>query len=122
MKAKVKKWLLPLSGLFIGFINGFFGGGGGMLLVPSLRFIGGIDQKKSQATAISIILPLSLVSALIYTFKGIYDIKVGLAAGGGVILGGIAGAFLLKKLSNKYLSIIFYALMLAAGIRMVFSK
>jgi len=121
MKERCKKWLLPLVGLFIGFINGFFGGGGGMLLVPSLKFIGGVDQKKSQATAISIILPLSLISALIYTFKGIYDLPIGLSVGGGVIAGGALGAYILNKLSNKVLSIIFYVLMLAAGIRLVFS-
>lgn len=118
-KNNIKKWLMPISGLFIGFINGFFGGGGGMLLVPALKFIGGNDQKKSQATAISIILPLSLISALIYTFKGVYDLGVGLSVGSGVIVGGIIGALLLNKLSNKCLCIIFYLLMLAAGIRMV---
>lgn len=121
MRDKTKKLLMPIVGLFIGFINGFFGGGGGMLLVPALKFIGGIEQKKSQATAISIILPLSLISALIYTIKGVYDINIGLSVGSGVIVGGIIGAFILNKLSNKCLSIIFYLLMLAAGIRMVIS-
>ena len=119
MKKRIKKWLMPLSGLFIGFVNGFFGGGGGMLLVPAFKFIGGLDQKKSQATAIAVILPLSLVSALVYTSKGIFDIPVGFSAGLGVVAGGLLGACLLKKLSNKTLSIIFYFLMLAAGIRMV---
>ncbi|MGI6701087.1 MAG: TSUP family transporter [Christensenellales bacterium] len=122
MKLKCKKWLMPVIGLFIGFINGFFGGGGGMLLVPSLKFVGGVDQKKSQATAISIILPLSLISGLVYTFKGVYDLGIGLSVGGGVIAGGVLGACLLKKISNKALAVIFYLLMLAAGIRMVIAK
>ena len=113
---------MPVIGLFIGFINGFFGGGGGMLLVPSLKFVGGVDQKKSQATAISIILPLSLISGLVYTFKGVYDLGIGLSVGGGVIAGGVLGACLLKKISNKALAVIFYLLMLAAGIRMVIAK
>lgn len=120
MKNRWKKWLLPVAGLFIGFINGFFGGGGGMLLVPTLKFLGGLEQKRSQATAISIILPLSLISALIYTFKGIFDINIGLSAGSGVIVGGLLGAYILNKLSNKVLCIIFYILMLVAGIKMLF--
>lgn len=119
MSNKKKKYLMPLTGLFIGFINGFFGGGGGMLLVPTLKFIGKEEQKIAQATAIAIILPLSLISAIIYTFNGVSDVNVGLSAGSGVIIGGIAGALLLNKLSNKFLSILFYFLMIAAGVRMV---
>ena len=122
MKLKCKKWLMPVIGFFIGFINGFLGGGSGMLLVPSVKFVGGVDQKKSQATAISIILPLSLISGLVYTFKGVYDLGIGLSVGGGVIAGGVLGACLLKKISNKALAVIFYLLMLAAGIRMVIAK
>lgn len=121
MKKKTSKWLLAVAGLFIGFINGFFGGGGGMLLVPSLKFIGGIDQKHSQATAISIILPLSLISAIVYTLKGVSDLNIALSTGSGVIVGGIIGAFLLNKLSNRCLTVIFYGLMIAAGVRMVIS-
>ena len=37
----------------------------------------------------------------------------------GVVAGGILGAALLNKLSNKVLSFIFYGIMIFAGIKMV---
>ncbi len=115
----VKLTALAFSGLAIGFANGFFGGGGGMLLVPLLSFVAKLEEKKSHATAIAIMLPLSVLSAVIYTVKGAYHITTGLITGGGVIAGGIVGALLLNKLNNKVISMIFYALMIAAGIRML---
>lgn len=123
LSIKKRKFLnmsfLGVSGLAIGFANGFFGGGGGMLLVPLLTFVAKLEEKKSHATAIAIILPLSVLSAVIYTLKGTHDINAGLIAGGGVIAGGVLGAFLLNKLNNKTVSMIFYVLMIAAGIRMI---
>lgn len=111
--------LLAVAGIAIGFLNGFFGGGGGMLLVPLLTFVANMEEKKSHATAIAIILPLSLLSAVIYTLKGTYDINGGLVIGGGVVAGGILGALLLSKLNNKTISVIFYILMIVAGVRMI---
>lgn len=90
-----------------------------MLLVPLLTFVANMEEKKSHATAIAIILPLSLLSAVIYTLKGTYDINGGLVIGGGVVAGGILGALLLSKLNNKTISVIFYILMIVAGVRMI---
>lgn len=120
IKNKKQNFFFALSGIFIGFINGLFGGGGGMLLVPAYQYIGKMNEKPSHATAIGVILPLSIVSATVYTLRGVYDVVNGLIIGGGVIAGGIAGAFLLKKLSGKLVSAVFYVMMIAAGIRMLF--
>ncbi len=58
-KNKVK--LLSI-GIITGFINGLFGSGGGTIVVPALIFLLGMDDHKAHATAISIILPLSIIS------------------------------------------------------------
>jgi uncharacterized membrane protein YfcA len=118
-KTLTKNIYLCVCGAFIGFANGFFGGGGGMLLVPALTFIAKLEQKESHATAIAVILPLSVVTAVIYTLSGRIEIAGGLVVGAGVMAGGIAGALLLKKLPKKVLSAVFYIAMIAAGIRMV---
>ena len=48
-----------------------------------------------------------------------FDFKTGLPAGGCVLLGGIFGAFLLSKFSNKFIKILFALIMIGAGIKMV---
>jgi hypothetical protein len=111
--------ILIVCGLFIGFTNGFFGGGGGLICVPVLTRALKLKQKSAHATAILIILPLSLISSLVYLRAGAFQIDAGLSAAAGVIAGGVLGALLLKKLSNKAAGIIFAFIMIAAGVRLI---
>ena len=46
---KVNKLYILLFGALIGLINGFFGGGGGMVVVPLLNKLFKMEQKKAQA-------------------------------------------------------------------------
>lgn len=114
------KLILSLCGALIGFINGFFGGGGGMICVPLLEKMLHLDNKYSHATAIAVILPISFVSAIIYTLGGHIESVSFLTVGAGVILGGILGSFLLKFLPSKVIRIIFVFVMLLGGIRLLF--
>lgn len=107
------------SALLTGVANGLFGGGGGMLAVPAYTLFCGEDTKKAHATAVAAILPLSAISAAIYIANGNFDPSFGYYVGGAVVAGGIVGSFLLKKISSGLLEFVFYAVMLAAGIRML---
>lgn len=93
-----KKILTCFCSIFIGIVNGLFGAGGGMLAVPCLNYICGLDEKSAHATAIAVILPVVI----------------------GVTIGGILGALFLKKISPNALSFLFYALMTFAGFKMIF--
>lgn len=108
-----------LTGASAGFINGVFGGGGGMIVVPMLIKLLNREQKKAHATAILIILPLSILSGLLYASSGAFNLKVGVPVIIGVVGGGIVGALALKKLSNQWVLIIFSVLMAAAGLKML---
>lgn len=108
-----------ISSAIIGLTNGFFGGGGGMICVPLLENIYKIDNKKSHATTLAIIFPLSLVSSAIYITENSIDFLHLLYISLGVTIGGVIGAFLLKKLNNKVVRIIFAVVMFVAGLKMV---
>lgn len=118
----MKKNILKISliGIFTGLLNGLFGSGGGTLLVPAMIFLLGIEEHKAHATAISIILPLAIVSTIIYFKSGIisYGITVKIAIGG--VIGGYLGAKLLNKIPNNMLRKIFAVFMMIAAFRMVF--
>lgn len=109
-----------LTGAIAGLINGLFGGGGGMVVVPMLISLLGFVPKKAHATAILIILPLSIISGILYISFGNLEWSVGLPVAIGVTAGGVVGAFLLSKLSSKWVIIIFALVMAFAGGKMLF--
>ena len=115
-----KRTLLKAAfGLIAGFVSGFFGGGGGMTIVPFLEKALQKEDKKAHATAILVILPVTIAGAAVYLSGG-FNWGAGLPAGGGVLLGGAFGALILSKFSNKFLRVIFALIMIIAGIRMIF--
>ncbi len=116
---KVKKWQILLFGGLIGVINGFFGGGGGMVVVPLLTKLFGLEQKKAQATALFVILPISLVSTIVYLCFNSVNFASGWPVMVGIVAGGIIGASLLNKLKNNVVKGIFIFFMILGGTGML---
>ena len=114
------KLYLILTGTVTGVANGFFGGGGGMIVVPLLTFLLKVKTKAAHATAIAIILPITVAASVIYFLKGSFDFGVGIPSGAGVVAGGAVGAWLLGKLSAKWIIRVFAVVMLAAGVKLLF--
>ena len=108
-----------LFGLAVGFVNGFFGGGGGMIAVPAMKKLG-LKTKESHASAIFVILPISIASTITYITTDSLNLEGGLPIIISVFVGGIVGSFLLKKLQSKVVEFIFAIVMIGAGVRMMF--
>ncbi len=114
-----RKILLIFLGGIVGFLNGFFGGGGGMVCVPTLEKGLKLPSKKAHATAIAVIFPLSVLSGTIYVVKGVISSLPLLTVGLGVIFGGLLGSVLLKFLPEKIVAFVFAILMFVGGVRMI---
>lgn len=106
-------------GFTTGLANGIFGSGGGTILVPCLVFLLGIEDHKAHATAISIILPLSLISSFIYYGYDVVDLPLTLKVAAGSVLGAVVGSCLLNKVPVNALRKIFGIFMIIAAVRMV---
>ncbi len=111
---------MSAAGCAVGAVNGIFGGGGGMIVVPLLTSVGKKPPLVAHATAILIILPVSLASSVVYLCSGLFETELFLAVGIGVLAGGFAGARLLGKISPAVATLVFAVVMLAAGLRMLF--
>ncbi len=108
-----------IFGFLIGLINGFLGAGGGMIAVPALKQ-SGFSQKEAHENAIAVILPLTILSAALYLYRGSVTLTDALPFIPSGLVGAIVGTFLMKKISNIWLSRIFGGFMIFAGIRMLF--
>lgn len=104
----------------MGVVNGFFGGGGGMIVVPLLTKLFKMEQKKAQATALFVILPISAVSTIVYLCNNSVNFTQSWPVILGIVLGGIVGAKLLNKLNNNIIKGIFIFFMFLGGIGMLF--
>lgn len=109
-----------LSGAAAGLINGFFGGGGGMLLVPLLSRWLKLNDQKTFATSVAVILPLCVLSSAVYLFRGGLELSAALPYLLGGALGGILGGKLFKNVNMLWLRRGFALLILYAGIRSAF--
>ncbi len=114
-KPKLKHLLL---GSLIGIVNGLLGAGGGMLAVPILKKLG-LSQKEAHINAVAVILPITVLSAILYLYKdyvNLSDAFVYIPTG---ILGSLLGTYILNKISPLWLKRIFGALMVYAGARLL---
>lgn len=90
-----------------------------MIAVPILTDVLGYPRKQAHATAILIITPVCLISAITYIVNGFTDLSIIIPAALGNVAGGLLGAQLLGKLPKIWVDITFIAIMLIAGVRMV---
>lgn len=115
-----KNWKKIIIGLVTGVLNGLFGAGGGSVVVPAMERFLDIDEKKSHATGIAIILMMSTVSSFIYIKKGFFDFNLWMWVSIGGVAGGLTGAKLLGKIPKKWLKIIFGVVISITAVKMIF--
>ncbi len=113
------KLYMYLYALLTGIINSAIGAGGGMISVPAMKKYG-LDQKNAQATTLAVILPLTVISAVIYAINGFYSPADALKYIPFGFLGAVIGVKITEKMKNKFLKKIFALFMIWSGVRMLF--
>ena len=108
---------LRLTGVAGGLVNGLFGGGGGMAVVPLLTRWCGMEEKKAFATCVAVIFPFCVLSAAIYLFRTGFDLLTALPYLLGGLAGGLVGGRLMGRVSVIWLRRIFAAFLLYGGVR-----
>lgn len=116
---KESKAFLCIAAVCTGITNGLFGAGGGMLAVVVLERLCNLESERAHATALMIMLPLSVVSILVYLLRGTLCWDAVPLTALGMLPGSFLGAKLLGRLHTVWIDRIFSLLMLAAGIRLL---
>ncbi|MBQ7410408.1 MAG: sulfite exporter TauE/SafE family protein [Clostridia bacterium] len=108
-----------LAGFLAGIVSGFFGAGGGMILVPFLTLILRKEEVEARATTILCIFFMVLTSSIFYFKQDSIDWLIAMKASIGGIIGGVIGSKLLIKLDKNILQIIFIIFLLYSGIKFI---
>ena len=119
MDAFEKKHLAgaALAGLGAGILNGLFGGGGGLVLIPGLDQLAGVAEDRLFSTSVLVMLPVSLLTLLLsgpvpdLPWGPALPYLLGSAAGG--ILAGLSG----RRIPVRWLHRILGIMLLWGGVR-----
>ena len=108
--------LLAMAGAAAGMVNGLFGAGGGMILVPLLMATNSLTEEEIFPASISIILPMCVLTLLVSSGSGLpwADALPYLL---GSAIGGIAAGLWGKRIPTVWLHRILGLLILWGGIR-----
>jgi uncharacterized membrane protein YfcA len=113
----IKKWSFILAGAGAGLVNGLFGAGGGLILVPLLTKFTDIDDDQVFPTSVSIILPICIISLVFSLSRGHSDLSGVIPYLIGSAVGGIAAGFAGRKIPTIWLHRSFGLLIIWGGVR-----
>lgn len=107
-----------IIGLAAGLLGGLFGVGGGLIIVPGLVSVAGMDRRLAHGTSLAATLPIAAASLITYVSHGNVDWAVALFLALGAIAGAIVGTTLLQIIPKNVLVIIFVVTVLATATRL----
>lgn len=118
----VVSWLkLILIGSLAGVAAGFFGVGGGVVIVPALIYWAGYSQHRATGTSLAVLLPpIGLAAALEYYRHGNVDVRAATLLAGGMFVGSWVGARFANRMQGPHLRLAFGIFMASLGAYLIF--
>lgn len=92
---------LALFGVATGLLSGFFGIGGGFLIVPGLMAAAEMPIANAMASSLFAVAAFGVMTASTYAVSGLIDWWIAAAFVAGGAVGGLAGAWLSRRLARK---------------------
>ena len=115
---KRKIWV---TGIVVGLASGFFGIGGGFLIMPSLMFAGGLSITEAIATSLIPVSAFGLTTATMYGMENNVNWLISLFFVIGGAVGGFAGTRLMHRFPKKALRQIFSVILVAVAFYIIAS-
>lgn len=113
---RVKLHRVVSVGFAVGFASGYFGIGGGFLVVPGLLFSTGVDMLRAVGTSLLAVGTFGVVGAATYAVYGDVDIIISLLYLIGGIGGGYAGSAIASRMPRQTLRKVFAIIIILVAI------
>ena len=111
-----------VAGLAVGFLTGFFGVGGGFLIVPTLAVALAFTLRTAVGTSLAIITATSFLGLLIHLLAGrTIDAELTSVMAAACVAGALAGAALTAHIPQRMLGRAFAALVTAVAVYLLLS-
>jgi len=110
-------FIILLLGLAVGVLVGLLGVGGGVVLVPAMVYLLGMDQHLSQGTSLFILLPPIGLGALgEYWRQGQVDLRAGILCAFGMLFGAYGGSLVALPIPSRHLQGLFGCFLVLSAI------
>lgn len=115
-----EQWPVLLAvGAAGGLLSGLLGVGGGLVMVPLLILLAGMDQRRAAATSLVAIAPTALAGSVSYLARGEADLRLAAIVTVGGVVGSWCGAWLLRRTPVGVLRWLFVGFLLVVAARML---
>ncbi|MFQ3550100.1 MAG: sulfite exporter TauE/SafE family protein [Armatimonadota bacterium] len=114
--------LLIITGIIAGFASSLLGIGGGVVVIPTMVILFGIDQKVAQGTSLACILPISLAGTIAHRKMGNVKLRSAFKMGIGSVIGSFIGASAAASFNSSTLQFIFGIFMIINSIALFMKK
>ena len=114
--------MAPILGLAVGIVAAFFGIGGGVLFVPILILVFGLQTKMAVGTSLLAVFITSMSSMIAYWRQKRIVYKIGLIFDVATIPGAILGAYFTTIIQEEHLRIFFSLFLLFVSFNIIRKK
>ncbi|RIV21844.1 sulfite exporter TauE/SafE family protein [Alicyclobacillaceae bacterium I2511] len=120
--AKISLWRVIPTGFAVGGLSGFFGIGGGFLIVPGLMFAARMSMIMAVGTSLFSVGMFGLTTAASYALSGLVNWWIVLEFVGGGAVGGLFGTWAATRLAGKKraLNTIFSVMVMGVSLYMLY--
>lgn len=109
-------------GLTAGLLAGLLGIGGGVVMVPAMVLIMGLDQHVAQGTSLLVIIPAAALGSFTHHRHGRLALRDAAAMAVGGVLGAVLGSVTALSLDDQLLRRLFAILILAVAVRLLMTR
>jgi len=115
--------LIYLScGLSAGIVGGYLGLGGGIIMVPFMTLLMGLDIKTAVPVSMTAIVVNSISASNEYLKKNMVDIELALTLAVFTVLGNVTGSYMSDVIPGDYIKLLFSAVLLYTAISFIRRK
>lgn len=119
---KISTVFVVRVGLFAGFVAGFFGVGGGFILVPAMIYFLKVPIKTAFGTSLLVVSTLSIPGTITHAVLGHVDFPLMLSMMVGSVPGSVLGGTLAMKLKESWLRRAFGIIMLIVAFMLIYKE
>lgn len=115
--------ILALIGIAAGYLSGFVGVGGGIVMVPALVYFLLVDQKTAQGTSLAVLMmPIGLLGVYNYYKAGYVNFRYAIVIALFFVVGSFLGSKTAVGMDTIWIKRLFGGFMILVALKFIFGK